>query len=141
MWTRTYSEVFKDVKKDDAWRILTDVSNWPKWHDDLDYCTMDGAFTVSNYFMLKPKGMGPVKITLAEVKEGYSFTDCTSFFGAKMYDAHTMEETPEGLKLTSTLVVTGPLKYLWIKLVAQNVAKTAPEEMHALVKLCKQLEV
>lgn len=45
-----------------------------------------------------------------------------------MYDTHAMEETEEGLKLTSTLVVTSPLKWLWIKLVAQNVADTIAEE-------------
>jgi hypothetical protein len=54
-----------------------------------------------------------------------------------MYDTHAMEETEEGLKLTNMLVVTGPLKWLWIKLVAQNVADTVPEEMENLVKLAR----
>jgi hypothetical protein len=52
-----------------------------------------------------------------------------------MFDTHSMEETAEGLKLTNKLVVTGPLKWLWIKLVAQNVANTVPDEMETLVKL------
>ncbi len=54
-----------------------------------------------------------------------------------MYDTHTMEETATGLKLTNTMVVTGPLKWLWIKLVAQNVADTVPDEIEALMKLAK----
>jgi len=78
---------------------------------------------------------------LTEIVEGHYFTDCTSFFGAKMYDTHAMEETEEGLKLTNTLVVTGPLKWLWIKLVAQNVADTVPEEMENLVKLARGINV
>lgn len=133
MWIKTYSEVFQGFKKADVWRILIDVNNWPKWHSDLDCCAMSGTFTVGNHFFLKPKNMKSVKITLTEIKEEYSFTDCTAFFGAKMYDTHTMEETPEGLKLTNTLFVTGPLKYLWIMLVAKHVANTAPEEMYALI--------
>ena len=40
----------------------------------------------------------------------------TRSFGAKMYDTHAMEETVEGLKFTNKLVVTGPLKWLWIKI-------------------------
>ncbi len=88
--------------------------------------------------MLKPKGVSAVKIVLTDIKEGYCFTDCTSFFGAKMYDTHAMEETPDGLKLTNTLVVTGLLKWLWIKLVAQNVADTVPAETEALVKLARE---
>lgn len=139
-WTRTYSKTFKDLNKETIWNISTDVNNWPKWHGDLDYCKMEGKFEVGNYFMLKPKGMNPVKIVLTEVDLGHKFTDCTSFFGAKMYDTHAFEETSEGLKLTNTIVVTGPLKWLWIKLVAQNVADSVMDEMEALVKLARSKE-
>lgn len=134
MWTRTYSKIFQGISSKDVWRIWTDVNNWHTWHGDLDYCKLEGDFRVGNHFMLKPKGVSPVKIVLTEINEGYSFTDCTSFFGAKMYDTHAMKETPDGLTLTNQLVVTGPLKWLWIKLVAQNVADTVPEEMENLVK-------
>ena len=137
MWTRTYNKVFKGIKKEDIWHIWTDVNNWPKWHGDLEYCKMEGDFVVGNHFMLKPKGISAVKIILTEVYEARKFTDCTTFFGAKMYDTHTLEETPEGLNLTNTLTVIGPLKWLWIKLVAENVANTVPDEMEALVKLAR----
>ncbi|MBM4222673.1 MAG: polyketide cyclase [Gammaproteobacteria bacterium] len=141
MWTRTYSKTFQGLKREDIWRIWTDINNWPTWHGDLDYCKLEGDFKVGNHFFLKPKGVQPVKIVLTEINEGYSFTDCTSFFGAKMYDTHAMEETVEGLKLTNTLVVTGPLKWLWIKLVAQNVADTIAEETESLIKLARGLNV
>jgi hypothetical protein len=137
MWTRIYSKIYKDIKKEDIWRIWIDVNNWTKWHGDLDYCQLEGAFEVGNYFMLKPKGVRPFKIMITEVNEGQSFTDCTKFFGAKMYDTHSMEETSEGLKLTNKLVVTGPLSWLWIKLVAQNVANSASVEMDSLAKLAR----
>jgi hypothetical protein len=139
MWTKTYSKTFQDIKRENVWQIWTDINNWPTWHGDLDYCKLDGDFKVGNHFMLKPKGINPVKILLTEINEGYSFTDCTTFFGAKMYDTHAMEETAEGLKLINTLTVTGPLKWLWIKLVAQNVADTVSEETEALVKLARSL--
>ena len=137
MWTRTYSKTFQDIKREDIWRIWTDVNNWPTWHGDLDYCKLDGDFVVGNYFILKPKSINPVKIMLTEIVDDHHFTDCTSFFGAKMYDTHAMEDTADGLKLTNKLVVTGPLKWLWIKLVAQNVADTVPEEMESLVQLAR----
>jgi hypothetical protein len=96
---------------------------------------MEDSFEVGKHFILKPKGVRPVKIIITEIDEGNKFTDCTSFFGAKMYDTHALEETPNGLQLTNILVVTGPLKWLWIKLVAQDVANTVPDEMEALVEL------
>jgi hypothetical protein len=137
MWTRTYSKTYQGIKRDSIWRLWTDVNNWPAWHGDLDSCTLNGAFEVGNYFMLKPQGMRAVKIDLIEINQGKSFTDCTNFFGAKMIDTHELEETKEGLKLTNKLVVTGPLKWLWIKLVAQHVADSVPDEMEALVSLAK----
>lgn len=138
MWIRTYSKTFQGLKREDVWRIWTDVNNWPNWHGDLDYCKLEGEFKVGNYFYLKPKGVKSVKIMLTEIDEGISFTDCTSFFGAKMYDTHAMEETSAGLKIINTLVVTGPLRWVWIKLVAQNVADTVSEETEALAELAKQ---
>lgn len=137
MWTRTYSKTFTGIKHEDIWRFWTDINTWPKWHLDLDYCRLEGDFVVGNHFMLKPKGMKPVKIVLTKIDEGYSFTDCTNFFGAKMFDTHTIKDTGDGLELTNELVVTGPLKWLWIKLVAKNVADSVPEEVSNLVKLAR----
>ena|SRR3989344_7339652 len=137
MWTKTHSNIYQGINKKNIWRIWADVNNWPTWHGDLDYCKMNGDFNVGNHFMLKPKGAPAVKIELVEIDVGNKFTDRTKFFGAKMYDTHAMEETSEGLRLTNTLVVTGPLKFLWIKLVAQHVANTVPQEMDALVKLAR----
>ena len=138
MWIRSYSKTFKGVKSQDVWRIWTDIDNWPKWHGELDYCKLEGGFKVGNHFMLKPKGMGAVKIILTEIKDGVSFTDCTKFFGAKMYDTHSMKKHKDGLILSNKLIVTGPLKWLWIKLVAQNVADTIANKTEELVKLVRK---
>ncbi len=140
MWIRTYSKVYSGLNKQDVWNILIDINNWAQWHDDLDYCKINGEFKAGNYFMLKPKGSSKlVKIVLTEINELKSFTDCTTFFGAKMYNTHAIEETTEGLLLSNKLVLTGPLKWLWIKLVAQHIANTFPHEMDALVNLAKKI--
>lgn len=137
MWSKSFSKVYSGVSSQTVWGLWTDINNWPRWHGDLDYCRLEGPFAVGNHFFLKPKGVRPVKIVLTEIEEGRKFTDRTIFPGAKMFVTHTLEETNQGLKLTNTLVVTGPLKWLWIKLVAQNVANTVPDEMEALVKLAR----
>ncbi len=139
MWTRVYSKFYQGVKKEDVWRVWADVNNWPKWHDDLDYCKMNGPFEAGNKFILKPKRGPAVKIELMEVIRENTFTDCTKFFGAEMCNTHSVEEKDGGLLLSNKLVVTGPLKWLWIKLVAQNVANTVPEEMDALAAVARGL--
>ena len=141
MWVKEYSKLYKDVKAKDIWRIWVDVNNWSTWHENLDYCKMDGSFEVGNHFYLKPKGAPEVKIILTEIDQGKSFTDCTKFFGAKMYDTHRMIETPEGLLLSHKMIVTGPLKWLWIALVARNVFNDIPEVIETLVKLARSKNV
>ena len=97
-----------------------------------------GAFEVGNYFMMKPQGFSAVKIMLTHVEKEKTFTDCTTFIGAKMYDTHTVEETPQGIRVTNIVMVTGPLQWLWTKLVAQNVAASIPEQIDALIKRAQE---
>ncbi|NQY42154.1 MAG: hypothetical protein HRT87_02270 [Legionellales bacterium] len=141
MWTKTHRKFYHGVSSKYVWQILIDINNWPNWHNDLSYCKLEGEFKVGNYFVLKPKNAPPVKILLTEINEGKSFTDCTNFFGAKMFDTHTIEEKEGGIILTNKLVVTGIFKWLWIKLVAQNIADTVLNEMDTLVNLAKDIDV
>lgn len=134
MWLKTYTKTYENLTKKQIWHIWTDINNWPNWHTDLEYCQLKGDFKAGNSFILKPKKGPKVSIKLLEVKEEDSFTDCTQFPGAKMYDQHQIKETAKGIQISNRLWVTGPLKWLWIALVAKNVANSVPEEMEALVK-------
>jgi hypothetical protein len=100
---------------------------------------MDGAFEQGNHFILKPKNGPKVKINLVETVENKKFTDLTKFPLAKMYGEHTFEETPKGLKITTTMKVEGILSFLWVKLVAQNIANALPVEMQHQVKFASTL--
>jgi hypothetical protein len=137
MWIKSYSKIFQDVKKEDIWQLWSDVNNWPKWDKELEYCEMEGEFVQGNHFILKPVGGPKVKIILSEVKMNKKFTDYCKFLGATMYDDHELEETPEGLRISSTISVTGFLSFIWVNLVAKNVANSVPRQMDALVNLAR----
>ena len=83
MWTRSYSKTFDNIKRDTIWQILTDVNNWPQWHEDLDSCKMEGPFAVGNHFMLKPKGVGAVKITLTAIEKATKIYRLYAIFWGK----------------------------------------------------------
>ncbi|TAK73197.1 MAG: polyketide cyclase [Gammaproteobacteria bacterium] len=137
MWTKTHSKVYQGIKKEDIWRIWADVNNWPKWDKELESCEMKGSFEERNQFILKPKGGPKVKITLSEVKPNEKFTDYCKFIGATMYDMHELEETSDGLRITNTIMVSGPLGFIWVYLVAKGVANSVPKQMDALVELAR----
>lgn len=135
MWVKSYSKTYQGVKKEDVWRLWSDVNNWPTWDTELEYCKLDAPFTKGSHFILKPNKGPKVKITLSEVISNKKFTDYTKFPGAIMYDAHELEETPNGLRITSTITVKGVLSFIWANLVAKNVAAGVPKQMDALVEL------
>jgi len=140
MFTKLYwhREVCKGLKAQDIWGLWADVNNYLRWHNGLDYCKLEGDFVVGNYFTLKPKGAPPFKIFITELIKNRRFVDCTYFFGAKMYDIHELEETPEGLRVTNTLKITGVLSFFWDWLIARKVAAAVPHKMEALIGLARK---
>jgi len=139
MWIKTHSIITKEVTKEQIWKLFADVNNWHMWDMGIEYAKMEGKFEKGNFFELKPKGGPKVKIELIETIENKKFVDCTKFPLAKMYGTHTFEETPSGLKITTTMTVKGILSFLWIKLVAQDIVNSLPKEMLEQVKYASKL--
>ena len=126
MWTSTYSKVIKSVKKEAVWQRWTDVNHWHEWIPNVESCQLEKPFASGSSFFLKPKGSPSMTVELLNVKRDHSFTGCTRFFGATMYDIHEMHQDPQGIRLTVTLKVTGPLGFLWRKLVAEKIEANLP---------------
>lgn len=141
MWTRSYSQTFKNIKKADVWRLWVDVNNRHTWDLDSEYCRLEGPFQVGAKFTLKPMGASVVEIEIIEAQENFKFTDRTRFWGAIMDGIHEMEETQEGLRLTTTIQISGPFSFIWRKLVAEGIVKTLPKQTEALVKLTRKKNV
>lgn len=139
MWTKSHSITTNEVTKEQMWRLFADVNNWHTWDEGIEYAKMEGAFTAGNHFILKPKGGPKVKIELAETIPNQKFVDLTRFPLAKMYGEHTFEETPTGLKITTTMKVEGLLSFLWVKLVASGIANGLAAEMPTQVKTAAKL--
>jgi len=89
--------------------------------------------------LLKPKGGPKLNIELIETIENVKFVDLTKFPLAKMYGEHLFEETPQGLKITTTMKVEGLLAFLWIKLVAKGIVDGLPHEMQMQIKTASKL--
>lgn len=137
MWTRSFSKVYPDVTAHAIWQLWANVNQWPSWDKELEYCQMQEEFVEGNQFILKPIDGPKVKITLSKVIVNQQFTDFCKFIGAVMYDDHQLEETSDGLRITNTISVTGILSSLWIKLVAEKVFRSIPNNLDSLVALAK----
>lgn len=121
------------------WQLFADVNNWPSWDKSVEFAQLEGKFEKGNAFLFQPKGGPKLKIGIVEAIENQKFTDLTKFPLAKMYGEHTLEETPDGLKLTTTMKVEGILGFLWRKIVAQKIVDTLPEDMQQQIQTAKSL--
>ena len=139
MWTRSYSIVTKQATKEQLWKLFSDVNNWYKWDKGIEYARLEGAFEQGSTFELKPKGGPKVKIELVEAIKNSRFTDLTKFPLARMYGQHVFEDTAEGIRITTTMKVQGPLGFFWRKIVAQGIVDALPLEMEEQVKYAATL--
>lgn len=139
MWTKSHSIVTNSVTKEQMWKLFADVNNWPNWDHGVAFAQLEGKFEKGNHFMFQPKGGPRLKIGIVEAIENKTFTDFTQFPLAKMYGEHVFEETPNGLKLTTTMKVKGPLGFLWTKIVARKIADALPADMENQIKSASKL--
>jgi len=139
MWTKSHSIVTREVTKEQLWKLFANVNAWATWDEGVESAKIEGKFEKGNHFILRPKGGPTVKIKLIETTENKSFTDMTTFPLAKMYGEHVFEETPEGLRITTTMKVEGILGFFWRKVVAQPIVDALPKEMIAQIEYASKL--
>lgn len=139
MITKTYSTTDKDLTQAQAWKLMTAVDSWKNWDPTVADAKLHGSFSTGVYFTLKSKDGPKAKILLDEVKPNSYYRDLASLPLAKMTGEHIFEETPDGLKLTVTMSITGPLSFLWYNIIMKDIVKRLPEDLDTLIKEAKKL--
>jgi hypothetical protein len=138
MWTKSHSIVTKEVTKEQMWKLFADVNNWHTWDNGIEFAELEGKFEKGN-FMFQPKGGPKLKIQIVEAIKNENFTDFTKFPLAKMYGEHTFEDTPNGLKITTTMKVEGILGFLWRRIVARKIVDGLPVDMQEQINTASKL--
>ena len=138
MWESTHTRTYRGLDREAVWALWADVDRWHEWDEDIEWARLEGPFREGAKFTLKPKGGPRVGIALTRIEPLRGYTDETRFPLATMHGIHDMEETAEGLKLTITIRIRGPLAWLWRKIVAEGVAAEAPAQMDALAAYARR---
>lgn len=139
MWTKTHSIVTTEATKEQMWNLFTDINNWHVWNNEIEFAKLEGKFEAGNHYLIQPKNGRIVKVKLLEVVENKHCLEFGEFPLAKMYYDHILEETPNGLKITSTITMKGLLSFLWVQLVVKNIAASMPDHVQAQIKVASKL--
>lgn len=131
MWQGQY-ETTTDVPAETLFRAITDINNWSKWDDGLEYTKLEGAAKEGAPFILKPKGGPKVKMTVDEIKP-YRLVDTAHLFLAKMRTSHEYVQSANQTNIRFSVEVWGPLGFFWRKIVGENQIKGAAAQTAALI--------
>ncbi len=139
MWIKSHSITVPGLKPDQIWKVWADVNNRSQWDLDIEWAQLEGEFAKGSIIRFQPKGGPKLFMTITECVPNQCFVDCYKFPLARLYGIHEMEETNEGLKITTSIKVVGILGWLLRKIVAEKVAAEVPEQTAMLIKLAQKM--
>ncbi len=134
MWSSTYEATFNGVDAARIWAVWTDVERWSAWQGDVESARLEGPFAAGSMIRFKPKGGPRVRIELTEVEAPRRYVDVTHLLLARMEDVHELEVHGDDVIVRNRISITGPLAFVWRKLVAEDVAASLPEQTARLVE-------
>jgi len=139
MIQKTFTLTTAEITQEQIWSVISDVNDWKTWDDGVEYAILLGKFESNSSFLLRPKGGPKIKIQLVEVKDKTYFKDMTSFPLAKMYGEHWYEETPQGLKITVRMTMTGVFSALWYQIVMKDIVAGLERDTKSLIAASKKV--
>ena len=114
MWSTSKTFVAPGLTAASVWtRAYADVGAWPRWNGALAAAELDGPFEVGATARVRFRTGLRLRFVLVEVEPERVFTDESRLPGARMGHRHALEPTPDGVRLTNTIYIDGPLSRLW----------------------------
>lgn len=138
MWEKSYSTTVQNLEPEQIWKIWSDISVRHLWDDDAEWAKIEGAFEQGAVFYMKIKDGPKLKMHISECDPNVKFTDTYYFPLARLDGIHQMEKTADGLKITTTIRMTGLLRWLWRKLVAEKIVATLPHQTNLLIQFAQK---
>ncbi|WP_016761268.1 SRPBCC family protein [Leptospira weilii] len=119
------------------WKLYQDVSNWKAWDHEIEESFLNGEFKVGSKGMLKPKGGPKTWFRLTEVRENKFFSDLTRLPFCKLEFRHELIPTNSGTKFVHRVTFSGPLSFLFSRVIGNKIRKELPGAMKNLAKLAE----
>jgi uncharacterized membrane protein len=117
--------------------LWQNVEQWPTWDSSIEWVKLEGPFSAGSHYRLKPKG-GPVtKATILLVEKDHAFNDVSHLPGAKLYFEHVIEPAGSAHTVTHSVLINGPLAWLWRRILGANIQKGLQPALTTLARLAE----
>lgn len=140
MWT-TEARATAKASPETVWELWSNVDGWKEWDPAVEWSSIGGPFAEGTRCELKPKGGPKAKAVLTDVRPGEGFSDRTRLPLANLGFSHEVERVGEGTtRITHRIEISGPLSFLFARLMGTNMEKGLPEAVRNLARLAEERE-
>jgi hypothetical protein len=129
-----------DLPAEQLFAAIAAVERWPEWDNELEWTRLSsGAVHVGARFALKPKGGPKVAMEVTDMLQPTRFGDLARLPLASMATDHCFEPSGNGTRITVNIAVSGPLAFLWDRVVARKQAAGAEAQTAAFLAFARTL--
>lgn len=139
MWS-TEASATTQAPPEAIWRLWADVDNWKEWDPGVEDSSIGDSFAEGTRYELKPKGGPKVTSVLTDVRLSEGFSDHTRLPLANLDFFHEMERVGEGTRITHRVEISGPLSFMFARLMGRGMVKGLPETVRNLARLAEERE-
>lgn len=135
MYVEKTNKIYEGITPSEVWNVWKDVSSWPNWNTDIEFCQIHGPFEKGTTIELKPKKIPQVKLSLEDVLENRFFIDSLPLPGAKMLYKHEVIAVENGVELITMVSLEGSNSQMWLPLIGENVVANMITQMDAVASI------
>lgn len=128
--SKTYRhETIINLPREALFAVMTDIANWPKWDLDLVATGHDGsALRPGSKFSITPKGNKAVAMTVEAIEGPGLFVDRAKLPLGCIRGVHRLEAVPGGTRLIHEVSTSGPLAWLWDRIITRDIGAGLAEQ-------------
>ena len=121
MWEKEKTIIIKGATIQQLWDTHSDIANWSKWQNDIEWTKVNGKVQKGTKFTIKPKKGPKVNLEIITFEKPNTFTDVSYLPLAKMYTTTHMREVEDGVEIKLHIKMKGLLTFLWKNVVAKDI--------------------
>ena len=138
MWSFSHTVTAAGVSRQQVWAVWSDLPNWPTWDTAAEWVKPDqpgDVMVVGRTYLLKPRRGPKGRGTMTHVDPGRGYADVTPLFLCQLGFDHHVEELPDGrgVSITHRVTLSGPMTFLFRKVLGERIAAGTPAVMDNLV--------
>ncbi len=137
MWNKKVTIKTK-ATREQIWNLWSDVKNWNKWDNEVEYSELNGKFDIGTFGILKPTKGPKSKFKLISVDKLNEFTSRSFLPLTKMDFIHKMNEKDGELFITHEVEIKGLLTFVFSRVIGKKIISELPQAMENLSKLAEK---